>query len=94
MVWHGVVVETMIALIRAGLARAETITGAPSYLANVTAELSDREYLAKRGVRVCLQGHQPFAAAVRALYETLKVLRQLAAPSHFLRSRLRNCSSR
>jgi carboxyvinyl-carboxyphosphonate phosphorylmutase len=28
-------------------------------------------------VRVCLQGHQPFAAAVHAIYETLKVLRNV-----------------
>ena len=42
--------------------------------------LSDREWLAGQGVRVALQGHQPFAAAVNAVYETLKALREGAPP--------------
>jgi oxaloacetate decarboxylase len=40
----------------------------------------DRELLAERGVRLCLQGHQPFAAAVRAVHDTLKALREGTAP--------------
>jgi oxaloacetate decarboxylase len=32
-------------------------------------------------VRVCLQGHQPFMAAVRAVQETLKALREGVAPA-------------
>jgi carboxyvinyl-carboxyphosphonate phosphorylmutase len=53
----------------------------PLILSNATAELADRSYLAGRGVRVCLQGHQPFAAAVRAVYETLKALREGTPPA-------------
>jgi carboxyvinyl-carboxyphosphonate phosphorylmutase len=43
----------------------------------------DRDWLAGRGVRICLQGHQPFAAAVRAIYDTLRALRD-GAPSDTL----------
>jgi carboxyvinyl-carboxyphosphonate phosphorylmutase len=35
----------------------------------------DPEYLAARRVRIALQGHQPFSAAVQAVYDTLKALR-------------------
>jgi carboxyvinyl-carboxyphosphonate phosphorylmutase len=45
-----------------------------------TAELSDRDYLAARGVRIALQGHQPIMAAQRAVYETLKALRDGVPP--------------
>ena len=43
-------------------------------------ELSDRGFLAARGVRIALQGHQPIMAAQRAVYETLKALRDGTAP--------------
>jgi carboxyvinyl-carboxyphosphonate phosphorylmutase len=33
--------------------------------------LGDRAYLASRGVRVSLQGHQPFQAAVGAIFDTV-----------------------
>ena len=39
-------------------------------------ELNDRDYLAARGVRVALQGHQPIMAAARAVHDTLKALRE------------------
>jgi len=52
----------------------------PMIVGGVGAELMDREYLAARGVRVCLQGHQPFAAAAQAVYDTLKALREGAEP--------------
>jgi carboxyvinyl-carboxyphosphonate phosphorylmutase len=45
-----------------------------------TPELRDREYLAARGVRIALQGHQPIMAAQRAVYETLKALRDGVPP--------------
>jgi carboxyvinyl-carboxyphosphonate phosphorylmutase len=35
-------------------------------------ELKDRDYLAARGVRIALQGHQPIMAAQQAVYATLK----------------------
>jgi oxaloacetate decarboxylase len=41
----------------------------------------DREYLAARRVRVALQGHQPFSAAVQAVYDTLKALREGTKPA-------------
>ncbi|MEO8005742.1 MAG: isocitrate lyase/PEP mutase family protein [Betaproteobacteria bacterium] len=52
----------------------------PLILGGVGAEIMDRELLAQRGVRLCLQGHQPFAAAVRAVHDTLKALRDGTAP--------------
>jgi carboxyvinyl-carboxyphosphonate phosphorylmutase len=42
--------------------------------------LTDLAYLASRRVRVWLQGHQPFLAAVRAVHDTLKALRDGTAP--------------
>jgi carboxyvinyl-carboxyphosphonate phosphorylmutase len=45
------------------------------------ATLGDRAYLASKGVRVSLQGHQPFQAAVRAIHDTLKALRDGTAPA-------------
>jgi oxaloacetate decarboxylase len=53
----------------------------PIVLGGVGAELSDRGYLAARGVRICLQGHQPFMAAVAAVRETMKALRGGTAPA-------------
>jgi carboxyvinyl-carboxyphosphonate phosphorylmutase len=58
---------------------AEAVT-LPMIVGGVGAEVMDRDYLATRGVRVCLQGHQPFAAAVQAVHDTLKALRDGVAP--------------
>jgi len=44
-------------------------------------EQLDRAYLASRRVRIALQGHQPFSAAVQAVYNTLKALREGSKPS-------------
>lgn len=44
-------------------------------------ELNDRAYLAARGVRIALQGHQPIMAAQQAVHATLKALRDGASPS-------------
>jgi oxaloacetate decarboxylase len=41
----------------------------------------DRAYLSSRNVRIALQGHQPFSAAVKAVYDTLKALRDGVKPS-------------
>ena len=43
-------------------------------------EVDDRAYLAARGVRIALQGHQPIAAAMRAVHDTLKALREGTRP--------------
>ena len=43
--------------------------------------LSDRSFLAANGVRIALQGHHPFYASIKAVYDTLKYLRDGGAPS-------------
>lgn len=53
----------------------------PLMLGGVPADMQDKEYLASRGVRVALQGHQPFSAAVKAIHDTLKALREGTKPS-------------
>ena len=53
----------------------------PILLGGAAAELVDREYLAENRVRICLRGHQPFAAAVQAVHATLQALRQGVAPA-------------
>ena len=53
----------------------------PIMLGGAHASLHDRERLAAAGVRICLQGHQPFAAAVQATYATLAALRDGTAPA-------------
>jgi len=52
----------------------------PLMLGGVGPELQDRDYLASRNVRIALQGHQPFSAAVKAVYDTLKALREGVKP--------------
>ena len=52
----------------------------PIILGGLSLELRDRDWLGARGVRVALQGHQPFAAAVNAVHETLKALREGTPP--------------
>jgi carboxyvinyl-carboxyphosphonate phosphorylmutase len=53
----------------------------PLLLGGSTPALSDRSYLASQGVRIALQGHHPFYAAAKAVYDTLKYLREGGAPS-------------
>lgn len=52
----------------------------PLFLGGAGAELYDLDYLSARNVRICLQGHLPFMAAVNAVHETLKALRAGAPP--------------
>lgn len=66
---------------RAELDAISAATKLPLILGGGTPELSDRDYLAARRVRVALQGHQPFAAAVKAVHDTLKALRDGTPPS-------------
>jgi carboxyvinyl-carboxyphosphonate phosphorylmutase len=47
----------------------------PLILGGAGPEVMDLDYLATQGVRICLQGHQPFLAAVNAVHETLRALR-------------------
>src|SRR6201996_2589648 len=53
----------------------------PLMLGGVSGDLQDKAYLASRGVRVALQGHQPFSASVQAIYNTLKALRDGTRPA-------------
>ena len=43
--------------------------------------MPDRATLASKGVRIALQGHQPIMAAVQAVHDTLKALRDGTKPS-------------
>ncbi len=52
----------------------------PIILGGSPGELADIPWLSKTGVRVALQGHQPFAAGVQAIYNTLKALREGTKP--------------
>jgi carboxyvinyl-carboxyphosphonate phosphorylmutase len=69
---------------RAELDALSAATKLPIILGGGTPELSDRDYLASRRVRIALQGHQPFAAAVKAVHDTLKALREGTPPSKLL----------
>ena len=53
----------------------------PLLLGGAGGELSDKEWLGNNGVRVALQGHLPFQAAIKAVYDTLKALRDGVAPA-------------
>ena len=52
----------------------------PIFLGGVETELADLDYLSGQGVRICLQGHQPIMAAIRAVHETLQALRNGTPP--------------
>ena len=65
---------------RAELDAISAATRLPLILGGATPELTDRSYLASRRVRIALQGHQPFAAAVKAVHDTLKALRDGTPP--------------
>ena len=53
----------------------------PLILGGAGAEIMDLDYLGAEGVRVCLQGHQPFMAAIQAVHDTLKALRDGTPPA-------------
>ena len=54
---------------------------APIMLGGSGAELKNPDYLAECGVRVSLQGHQPFMAAVQSMYDCLATLRDGTPPA-------------
>jgi oxaloacetate decarboxylase len=65
-------------------AQLDTVASAvklPLFLGSAGPDLYDLDYLSARNVRVCLQGHLPFLAAVNAAYETLKALRDGTPPA-------------
>ena len=46
-----------------------------------SSDMMDLDYLSAKNVRICLQGHQPFSAAVKAIYDTMKALREGTPPN-------------
>ncbi len=52
----------------------------PIFLGGVSPALLELDYLSSQGVRICLQGHQPFMAAIAAVHATLKALREGTPP--------------
>ena len=55
-------------------------TRLPIVLGGAPEEMNALDYLATQRVRIALQGHAPIAAATQAVYDTLKALREGAAP--------------
>ena len=52
----------------------------PVFLGSIDGELTDKAFLASQRVRIALQGHMPIMAAVRAVHDTLKALREGTPP--------------
>ncbi|MGE0714558.1 MAG: oxaloacetate decarboxylase [Alphaproteobacteria bacterium] len=52
----------------------------PLMLGGVPAEMRKLELLTSLGVRICLTGHQPIMAGIRAVHATLKALREGTQP--------------
>lgn len=65
---------------RAELEVIASATRLPIVLGGAPAELSALDDLAEQRVRIALQGHAPIAAAMQAVYETQKALREGVAP--------------
>lgn len=53
----------------------------PIFLGNTPEELSDFDFLSANKVRIALQGHLPFIAAVKTVYDTLKSLKDGTPPA-------------
>jgi len=53
----------------------------PLIIGGAGPEIMDVDYLSTNRVRLCLQGHQPIAAAYRAVHETMKALREGTKPA-------------
>ena len=61
------------------------VTSLPLLLGGATPALADRNFLAANGVRIALQGHHPFYASIKAVYDTLKHLKEGGAPADLRR---------
>jgi oxaloacetate decarboxylase len=57
------------------------ITSLPLLLGGAPSDLADRHYLASQGVRIALQGHMPYYATIKAVYDVLKHLWEGGAPA-------------
>lgn len=56
-------------------------TSLPLLMGGAPPEMADRKRLGAAGVRIALQGHMPFYAAAKAVYDTLKHLRDGGDPA-------------
>lgn len=65
---------------REELDRITSAVSVPVILGNAAPEIDDLDYLASKGVRICLQGHLPFMAAVAAIHRCLSALRSGTPP--------------
>jgi oxaloacetate decarboxylase len=65
---------------RADLETIAAATTLPIVLGGPTEEMADWDFLARQRVRIAVQGHAPIAAATQAVFETLKAVREEAAP--------------
>lgn len=63
------------------LAGIRAATPLPIILGAPLASSPDRAAMAAAGVRICLQGHMPFSAAIGAVHGTMKSLREGVAPA-------------
>ena len=74
------------ALFLAGLSSGEQLealrnaVSLPLILGGNVGKLAEREYLQSAGVTFGLQGHLPFLAGVKAIYDTLNALREGSNP--------------
>ena len=65
---------------RADVAAIHATTRLPLVFGTLTPEIADQAFLAAHGVRIALQGHAPFMAAIEALRATLQALRDGVKP--------------
>jgi carboxyvinyl-carboxyphosphonate phosphorylmutase len=65
---------------RADLERISAATTLPVVVGGPTEEMADWDFLGRQRVRIAVQGHAPIAAATQAVFETLKAVREGAAP--------------
>jgi len=65
---------------RAELTAIASETKLPIMLGSADGDLDDAAFLGSQRVRICTQGHLPFAAGALAVYETLKALRDGVSP--------------
>src|SRR5579871_6741796 len=65
---------------RAEMSAIAAETRLPIMLGTADGELDDTAFLASCRVKICTQGHLPFAAGALAVYETLKALREGTSP--------------
>jgi oxaloacetate decarboxylase len=65
---------------RADLEAIAAATTLPIVLGGPTEEMADWDFLGRQRVRIAVQGHAPIAAATQAVFETLKAVREGAAP--------------